>query len=192
MSETTEPIPGDVPALADLGARIQELLGIFLEGVQKHHSIYGAGMREVFDNAFTLASSEFVAEARSRQELESELRRARFALMQEQTAHNQTKDEKNAAYLERDQVVILAAALAHSLGHSAGVGVDPEASPQWCRVVYLDLPTGQASWHCSPTLAPLIEGLPAYEGPWDRHTSPEKYRRIADFVLERPCPEPTS
>ncbi len=80
--------------------------------------------------------------------------------------------EKDAAYLERNQVV---AALSKCF--PAGVSVDP-SEPDW-PVVLIDLPTGQVSWHFHSSSADLIAHLPPYVGEWDGHDTPEKYRRLA-------------
>jgi hypothetical protein len=51
-------------------------------------------------------------------------------------------------------------------------------SPEWHGCVYIDLPTGQVSWHYHDREAYLFENLPPYEGEWDGHDTPEKYRRV--------------
>lgn len=43
------------------------------------------------------------------------------------------------------------------------------------------MPTGQASWHFHDSQAYLFDGLPAYQGAWDGHDTPEKYRRLAQL-----------
>jgi hypothetical protein len=84
----------------------------------------------------------------------------------------------DAVYLERNQVVAGLAAL--ELGYTVGVtltaidGWDPE----WHGCVYLDLPTGQCSWHYHSSHADLFAFLPPYTGTSDRHDTAEKYRRL--------------
>ncbi|MEV4826439.1 hypothetical protein [Micromonospora sp. NPDC049274] len=51
----------------------------------------------------------------------------------------------------------------------AGVGHDP-TDPRPV-VVYLELPTGQVSWH-----------LPAHPAGWDGHSTTAKYARAQAFV----------
>ena len=85
---------------------------------------------------------------------------------------------KDAAYLERNKVV---AALA-SLFPSGVARTDiPGWSPYWHGCVYIDLPTGQASWHYHDSHAYLFAHLPPYTKPWDGHTTEEKYQRLAAF-----------
>lgn len=60
-------------------------------------------------------------------------------------------------------------------------GADP-AAPDW-PVLYVNLPTGQASWHVSPadlTIFAHVSRVTAPEGPvWDGHTNDQKYERIS-------------
>lgn len=78
-------------------------------------------------------------------------------------------DVTAAQYERRNTLIWAALALAHECAVPAGVGYDP-TDPRPV-VVYLDLPSGQVSWH-----------LPAHSNPWDGHTTAEKYRRVAAFV----------
>ncbi|MDT8998376.1 hypothetical protein RQP53_03690 [Paucibacter sp. APW11] len=82
----------------------------------------------------------------------------------------------DAAYKERNQVV---AALARCF--PSGIAQTPIEgwAPEWCNCVYIDLPTGQASWHFHTREAHLFAGLPNYPGQWDGHTTEEKYERLA-------------
>jgi len=92
---------------------------------------------------------------------------------------------KDGAYLERTQCVTLIARMAIALGLRAGVAKTAIEgwSDDWHGCVYIDLPTGQVSWHYHDSQAALFAGLPAYAGKWDGHDTPEKYRRVeAAFV----------
>lgn len=82
------------------------------------------------------------------------------------------------AYFERNQLVALLARLFPSgIKKTTIEGWDPE----WHNCVYIDLPTGQASWHYHDRETNLFCGLPPYEGEWDGHTTEEKYERIASI-----------
>lgn len=83
---------------------------------------------------------------------------------------------KDAAYLERNQVV---AALAKAFPSGVARTAIEGWSEDWHGCVYVDLPTGQASWHFHDSQANLFDGLPQYHGDWDGHTTEEKYRRLA-------------
>lgn len=89
---------------------------------------------------------------------------------------------KDAAYLERNQVV---AALAKCFPSGVARTAIEGWSEDWHGCVYIDLPTGQASWHFHDSQAHLFEGLPPYTGQWDGHDTPEKYRRLASMAT---CP----
>lgn len=72
-------------------------------------------------------------------------------------------------YVIRYPLVWQALVLALECGYAGGVRLDP-AQPEW-PVVYLDLPTGQVSWH-----------MPQYGQEFDGHTTEQKYRRVRDFI----------
>lgn len=88
----------------------------------------------------------------------------------------QLRGAKDGAYLERNKVVAgLAAAWPAGVKRTAIEGWDPE----WHGCVYIDLPTGQVSWHFHDSHAELFAHLPEYTGEWDGHTTDEKYARLA-------------
>ena len=72
-------------------------------------------------------------------------------------------------YAVRNVLVLHAVAAAAFLGYPAGYRVDPD-DPAW-PVAYIELPTGQVSWH-----------LPQHPTAWDGHTTAEKYARVRAFA----------
>lgn len=88
---------------------------------------------------------------------------------------------KDGAYLERNRCVALIARMAIAQGLRAGIARTAIEgwSEDWHGCVYIDLPTGQCSWHFHDSHAHLFEDLPPYLGSWDGHTTPEKYERVA-------------
>lgn len=84
----------------------------------------------------------------------------------------------SGVYTERNRCVALAARMALLLGYSAGIGRPSDASEDWAECVYIDLPTGQASWHFHRCERWLFDDLPHYGTPWDGHSTDEKYRRV--------------
>lgn len=90
--------------------------------------------------------------------------------------------QKDGAYSERNQCVALLARMAVALGWKAGVGKHPVEDraweDDWRTIVFIDLPTGQASWHFHDSELHLLHGLPFYAGKWDGHSTDEKYRRV--------------
>lgn len=92
---------------------------------------------------------------------------------------------KDAAYLERNQVVAaLASAYPSGIARTAIEGW----SEDWHGCVYIDLPTGQASWHYHDSQAHLFAHLPSYTGSWDGHSTEEKYQRLARLSSTPPPP----
>lgn len=85
------------------------------------------------------------------------------------------KRDKNNAYRERGQVV---AALAHLFKSGTQKTNIPGWDQTWHHCVYIDLPTGQVSWHYHDSQADLFSDLPQYQGEWDGHSTIEKYRRL--------------
>jgi hypothetical protein len=86
------------------------------------------------------------------------------------------RERKDAAYLERNRVV---AALAKCFPSGIARTAIEGWSEDWHGCVYIDLPTGQVSWHFNDAHAHLFDGLPPYTGKWDGHDTDEKYRRLA-------------
>ncbi len=87
------------------------------------------------------------------------------------------KDAKNQAYWERNRLVYLLACMFPS-----GTGrTDIEGwGPEWHNCVYIDLPTGQVSWHIHDSELEAFELIiMPYKGYWDGHTTEQKYQRLA-------------
>jgi len=99
-----------------------------------------------------------------------------------QTQLLQMEAQKDGAYLERNRCVALIARMAIATGHTAGIARTAIEgwSEDWHGCVYVDLPTGQTSWHYHDSQAHLFAGLPAYTRAWDGHDTPEKYRRVGE------------
>lgn len=91
--------------------------------------------------------------------------------------------EKDGAYEERNRVVAVLARLFPAGLKKTNIS---DWSPEWHGCVYIDLPTGQVSWHFHDSQAHLFKGLPAYEGQWDGHDTEEKYRRVAALKARHP------
>jgi len=85
---------------------------------------------------------------------------------------------KDGAYSERNQLVAFLTRLFPSGTRRTSIeGWDAE----WNGCVYIDTPKGQLSWHYHDSQAHLFKWLPAYEKPWDGHTTEEKYARLAEL-----------
>jgi hypothetical protein len=97
----------------------------------------------------------------------------------QQEALAEMEARKDAAYLERNQVV---AALAKCFPSGVARTAIEGWSEDWHGCVYIDLPTGQASWHFHDSQAYLFDGLQLYTKAWDGHSTEEKYRRLASLA----------
>lgn len=81
-------------------------------------------------------------------------------------------------YAERNAVVLAFATMVSLKGWTVGRVTDPN-EPDW-PVLLIDTPNGQLSWHFKAGDLPDL--MPDYPGEWDGHDTPEKYRRLAEFV----------
>jgi len=97
---------------------------------------------------------------------------------------SQEIDTRNKAYAERNMCIALIARLAEMLGYNVGMkrheGEDWE--DDWRHVIFIDLPTGQLSWHLHDSEMENFPGIVPYLKEWDGHTTEEKYQRIAAFI----------
>ncbi len=97
---------------------------------------------------------------------------------------NQEIDTRNKAYTERNLCVALIAQYAKSVGHKVGIkehqGEDWE--DEWRNVLFIDLPTGQVSWHLHKDELVNFPGIGPYTGEWDGHDTEGKYRRVKAFI----------
>lgn len=87
---------------------------------------------------------------------------------------------KDAAYEERNRVVAALAWMATFMGWKAGTARTAIEgwSDDWHGCVYIDLPSGQVSWHYHDRHAAMFTYLPRYEGKWDGHTTEQKYSTL--------------
>lgn len=70
----------------------------------------------------------------------------------------------------RYDLVIHAMDLARQKGYDVGIRID-HSKPEW-PVIYIELPTGQVSWH-----------IPQHRHEYDGHSPEEKFVRINSYVL---------
>lgn len=93
------------------------------------------------------------------------------------------RSEKDGAYSERNRCVAVIAWLAVRLAYRVWLGQhpdDPSWDPEWRTIVFVELPTGQVSWHIHDSERHLFEGVAnSSTKPWDGHTTAEKYERCA-------------
>lgn len=74
-------------------------------------------------------------------------------------------------YEVRYGLVLYLVAVAHAMGYQSGFRIDP-TEPEW-PVAFIELPTGQVSWH-----------MPQHPAEWDKHTTEDKFRRITEYLRD--------
>ena len=89
---------------------------------------------------------------------------------------NKLESTPDEAYLDRNLAVQVMAKMALQLGCRVGVR---EREEEW-SILYIDLPTGQVSWHIPAS--ELIGDFRDYEGEWDGHDLEMKRRRVIRFL----------
>lgn len=86
--------------------------------------------------------------------------------------------QKNEAYAERNMLVAaLSKVFGSWLAHHPEE--DKEWEDEWRTIVFVELPTGQASWHIHDSERPLFAHLDWGPNKWDGHTTDQKYERLA-------------
>ncbi len=97
---------------------------------------------------------------------------------------SELENQKNNAYKERNLCVALIAKLALQLGYKVGgsLHVGDNWDDDWRHIVFIDIPTGQLSWHIHDSEVPNFNFLSEYPGAWDGHTTEEKYNRIKSWT----------
>jgi hypothetical protein len=85
------------------------------------------------------------------------------------------EEAKDAAYSERNHVV---AALANLFPSGIGRTDIDGWDEGWHGCVYIDLPSGQISYHYHDSEQHLFEHLPTYKGEWDGHDKETVHLRL--------------
>lgn len=85
--------------------------------------------------------------------------------------------QKNGAYSERNRLVsALSKVFPSSIERHPDDDLEWENDWRW--IVFIDLPTGQATWHIHDSEIPLFKHLEIKGRKWDGHTNDEKYARL--------------
>jgi len=86
------------------------------------------------------------------------------------------QQEKDEAYRQRNHLV---AALARLFPSGIARTNIPGWSSDWHGCCFIDLPTGQISYHYHDSQAFLFADLPPYQKEWDGHDKETVHRRLA-------------
>lgn len=93
--------------------------------------------------------------------------------------------QKDAAYVERDRLVCALSKLFPSwIGRHDNR--DTTWDDEWRWIVFVQLPTGQASWHVHDSEIGWFAHCATKGDAWDGHTTPEKYERLAALRAKEP------
>jgi len=100
------------------------------------------------------------------------------------------KADKEGAYKERNLCVALIAKFSVMLGYQVGLGRHEgwDWDDDWRTIVFIDLPTGQVSWHIHDSEVEMFNFLRLehtycyYPGKWDGHSTEEKYHRLKRYL----------
>lgn len=126
--------------------------------------------------------------------VEIAVRAAHAAEVERVTAELQARverleDEKNTAYAERQKMVHALTFIfpSHMKRHPEA---DTEWEDDWRNIVCIHGPAGQMTWHIHNSEAQMFGHLnrkpdPFADCEYDGHTTPEKYDRLLESVLQR-------
>lgn len=90
----------------------------------------------------------------------------------------EARADKDQAYEERNNVV---AALARLFPSGIRRTDIPGWSDDWHGCCFIDLPSGQISYHYHDSQAHLFADLPPYEKPWDGHDKATVHQRLSEL-----------
>ncbi len=87
------------------------------------------------------------------------------------------------AYSEERAILVKSLAFfAKLLGHTTGYAFDKDAPQDTSFTVFIDLPTGQVSFHIREKwVQPYFEDMLPYPSKWDNHTREERNKRLANL-----------
>ena len=88
------------------------------------------------------------------------------------------ESKPDEAYMDRNLCVQVMIRMAQELGYNIGV----KENGDW-PIFYIDLPTGQVSWHI-PKID-IIKKFPEYNKEWDGHDIENKRMRLIEFILSK-------
>ena len=94
--------------------------------------------------------------------------------------------DKDQAYLERNHLVAALARLYPSGVRKTDI---PGWSADWHSCCFIDLPSGQVSYHFHDSHAQLFSELPTYDKPWDGHDKDVVHQRLAVLPITPPPAE---
>lgn len=92
-------------------------------------------------------------------------------------------DANNNVYRERNKLVCLLSKVFPASLEDHKLKDGEEWDDDWKKVVFINLPTGQATWHIHKSEEPMFAHLESVGNKWDGHTTEEKYKRVDDCTV---------
>lgn len=92
-------------------------------------------------------------------------------------------DSRDRVYSERNKVVA-ALSKVFPAWLDEHQNVDSFWDQEWKNIVYINLPTGQVSWHIHASELQYFAHLKSEGDPWDGHTTEEKYARLEKLTMD--------
>ncbi len=94
--------------------------------------------------------------------------------------------DKDQAYKERNKMLAVLCHVLLQQGCCIGLGKHEGENwdDNWLNVVFIELPTGQVSWHIHDSEMPMFDFLSEHDFKWDGHTTDEKWERLFKCVSE--------
>ena len=89
---------------------------------------------------------------------------------------------RDAAYLDRNLVVALLARFCSTNQWPTWTAPADDAEPGFSRVVFIETPEGQISYHYPDELEPLFAPVPVRGNPYDGHSTEEKRERLKAVI----------
>lgn len=88
------------------------------------------------------------------------------------------EEQKNGAYTERNKLVCLLSKVFPASIEDHVLKDGEEWDDDWRKVIFIELPTGQCTWHIHKSEEPMFAHLTPIGFVWDGHTTEEKYQRV--------------
>lgn len=98
------------------------------------------------------------------------------------TTTDKSQGEIDKVYWERNLCAATLAKMANEAGFEAGLAIDEDAEEGWKNLIFIDLPSGQISYHIPDHILEWFMGLVHYHKKWDGHTIYDKERRMLRFI----------
>lgn len=93
-------------------------------------------------------------------------------------AYEMEKRAKDGAYAERNKLVCLLSKIFPASIEDHLMLEGQEWDEDWRKVIFIELPTGQCTWHIHKSEEPMFSHLFPAGRKWDGHTTETKYKRI--------------